>query len=227
MARGEITAVCCRVGDDAAEGHRDSRNRIRERLRLRIRRRRPLVSFHFASSARLAPYLEDITIRLAQGIDRLPEATRARHAEFLKAQQRDDGGFAGREGASDLYYTGFALRGLGDDRRTARPARRTGRGVSRRRKLAGDGADRRFSVARLRRRCCWKCRPASTSSPASHAAVARAGVGGARAVSSPRRRLREDRRRAIVEHVPHVPGRDLQPVDRPADRRAASGSSSS
>ncbi|MCE9607789.1 MAG: terpene cyclase/mutase family protein [Planctomycetia bacterium] len=57
-------------------------------------------------------YLEDITLRLAQGIDRLPEATRARHAEFLKSQQRPDGGFAGREGASDLYYTGFALRGL-------------------------------------------------------------------------------------------------------------------
>jgi geranylgeranyl transferase type-2 subunit beta len=28
------------------------------------------------------------------------------------AAQRDDGGFAGREGGSDLYYTGFALRGL-------------------------------------------------------------------------------------------------------------------
>lgn len=58
-------------------------------------------------------YLEDITIRLAQGVAKLPEATRARHAEFLKSQQRDDGGFAGREGGSDLYYTGFALRGLG------------------------------------------------------------------------------------------------------------------
>lgn len=57
-------------------------------------------------------YLEDITIRLAQGIDKLPEATRSRHAEWLKAQQRPDGGFAGREGGSDLYYTGFALRGL-------------------------------------------------------------------------------------------------------------------
>jgi geranylgeranyl transferase type-2 subunit beta len=59
------------------------------------------------------PFLEDVTIRLAQGVNLLPEATRARHAEFLKRQQRDDGGFAGREGASDLYYTGFALRGLG------------------------------------------------------------------------------------------------------------------
>jgi geranylgeranyl transferase type-2 subunit beta len=61
----------------------------------------------------LLSYLEDITIRLAHGVAALPEATRTRHAEFLKAQQRDDGGFAGREGGSDLYYTGFALRGLG------------------------------------------------------------------------------------------------------------------
>jgi geranylgeranyl transferase type-2 subunit beta len=61
----------------------------------------------------LLSYLEDITIRLAQSVAKLPEATRARHANFLQAQQRDDGGFAGREGGSDLYYTGFALRGLG------------------------------------------------------------------------------------------------------------------
>ena len=35
-----------------------------------------------------------------------------RHARYLLAAQRDDGGFGGREGGSDLYYTGFALRGL-------------------------------------------------------------------------------------------------------------------
>lgn len=58
-------------------------------------------------------YLEDITLRLAAGVGRLPEAVRLRHANYLKSQQRDDGGFAGREGPSDLYYTGFALRGLG------------------------------------------------------------------------------------------------------------------
>ncbi|HUY36630.1 MAG TPA: prenyltransferase/squalene oxidase repeat-containing protein [Pirellulales bacterium] len=57
-------------------------------------------------------YLEDLTLRLAQGVARLSEPVRARHAAFLKASQREDGGFAGREGASDLYYTGFALRGL-------------------------------------------------------------------------------------------------------------------
>lgn len=58
------------------------------------------------------PYLEDLTIRLASGVAALPEASRQRHAQFLLAAQREDGGFAGREGGSDLYYTGFALRGL-------------------------------------------------------------------------------------------------------------------
>jgi geranylgeranyl transferase type-2 subunit beta len=57
-------------------------------------------------------YLEDLTVRLATGIAQLPEATRGRHAAYLLAAQCDDGGFAGREGGSDLYYTGFALRSL-------------------------------------------------------------------------------------------------------------------
>ncbi|MEX2175925.1 MAG: prenyltransferase/squalene oxidase repeat-containing protein [Pirellulaceae bacterium] len=57
-------------------------------------------------------YLERLTLRLAAGIATLPVETRARHAHYLLDAQRDDGGFAGREGGSDLYYTGFALRGL-------------------------------------------------------------------------------------------------------------------
>jgi geranylgeranyl transferase type-2 subunit beta len=57
-------------------------------------------------------YLADLTIRLAQGVGRLPEETRLRHASYLKSQQNADGGYSGREGPSDLYYTGFALRGL-------------------------------------------------------------------------------------------------------------------
>jgi len=57
-------------------------------------------------------YLQDLTIRLAHGIARLPEDVRRRHAGFLLARQKADGGFAGREGGSDLYYTGFALRSL-------------------------------------------------------------------------------------------------------------------
>jgi geranylgeranyl transferase type-2 subunit beta len=57
-------------------------------------------------------YLEELTLRLATGIAELPEAVRQPHARYLLAAQREDGGFAGREGGSDLYYTGFALRSL-------------------------------------------------------------------------------------------------------------------
>ena len=57
-------------------------------------------------------YLENLTLRLAQGMNRLPEEFRARQAAFLRRAQNADGGFSGREGGSDLYYTGFALRGL-------------------------------------------------------------------------------------------------------------------
>lgn len=57
-------------------------------------------------------YLESLTIRLAQGAAELPEAMRQRHGDWLLQQQRPDGGFAGREGGSDLYYTAFALRSL-------------------------------------------------------------------------------------------------------------------
>src|ERR1041385_2629285 len=57
-------------------------------------------------------YLEELTLRLAAGIAELPEQMRARHSRYLLSKQRDDGGFAGREGGSDLYYTGFALRSL-------------------------------------------------------------------------------------------------------------------
>jgi geranylgeranyl transferase type-2 subunit beta len=49
---------------------------------------------------------------LAIGAANFEAATRQRHAAWLLAQQRPDGGFAGREGESDPYYTAFALRGL-------------------------------------------------------------------------------------------------------------------
>lgn len=57
-------------------------------------------------------YLETLTIRLANAIAQLPADTRDRHGSFVLSKQREDGGFAGREGASDLYYTSFALRSL-------------------------------------------------------------------------------------------------------------------
>ncbi len=57
-------------------------------------------------------YMQELTVRLATGIGELPEPLRERHCQFLRRAQRPDGGFAGREGGSDLYYTGFALRAL-------------------------------------------------------------------------------------------------------------------
>lgn len=57
-------------------------------------------------------YLEHLTTRLAEGLVGQPADFRARHASYLAAAQNDDGGFSGREGGSDLYYTAFALRGL-------------------------------------------------------------------------------------------------------------------
>ncbi len=58
-------------------------------------------------------YLQTLTMRLVAGAMRLDATTVARHREFLLASQQPDGGFAGREGLSDPYYTSFALRGLG------------------------------------------------------------------------------------------------------------------
>ncbi len=57
-------------------------------------------------------YLIDLTVRIAAGIGRLDESLRQRHAQWLASAQRPDGGFAGRQGASDPYYTSFGLRSL-------------------------------------------------------------------------------------------------------------------
>jgi geranylgeranyl transferase type-2 subunit beta len=59
-----------------------------------------------------APYLLRLTARLAEGVARLPAEVRARHVAYLLRSQNADGGFSGREGGSDLYYTGFGLRSL-------------------------------------------------------------------------------------------------------------------
>jgi len=60
----------------------------------------------------MSAYLQNLTVRLAEGVGRLPEKTREIHTNYFLAAQQPDGGFAGREGGSDLYYTTFAMRGL-------------------------------------------------------------------------------------------------------------------
>ena len=57
-------------------------------------------------------YIANLMLRLAVGTENLPEETRSRHAAYLAGAQNGDGGFAGRRGASDPYYTSFALRTL-------------------------------------------------------------------------------------------------------------------
>jgi geranylgeranyl transferase type-2 subunit beta len=68
-------------------------------------------------------YLQQLTLRITRNLARTAPEYRARHAGFLLAEQGSDGGFAGRAGDSDLYYTGFALRGLACLDRLADPER--------------------------------------------------------------------------------------------------------
>ena len=60
----------------------------------------------------MSVYLQDLTVRLAAGVGLLTEEARGRHTQYLLNAQREDGGFRGRDGESDLYYTSFALRSL-------------------------------------------------------------------------------------------------------------------
>jgi geranylgeranyl transferase type-2 subunit beta len=57
-------------------------------------------------------YLLRLTTTLADGLARQPQAMRRRHASYLSSCQNTDGGFGGRDPASDLYYTAFGLRGM-------------------------------------------------------------------------------------------------------------------
>ncbi len=59
------------------------------------------------------PYLIDLAQALQTGVEKLPASRFEKHCRFILSQQCEDGGFRGREGDSDLYYTGFAIRGLG------------------------------------------------------------------------------------------------------------------
>ncbi|MEA1952222.1 MAG: prenyltransferase/squalene oxidase repeat-containing protein [Planctomycetota bacterium] len=57
-------------------------------------------------------YLADLSMRLAGGATAFPDEFRQRHAAYLAQTINPDGGYSGRQGGSDAYYTSFALRGL-------------------------------------------------------------------------------------------------------------------
>ncbi|WP_166825740.1 prenyltransferase/squalene oxidase repeat-containing protein [Thalassoroseus pseudoceratinae] len=58
------------------------------------------------------PYLLRLATRLSEGLIEWQPDRRERHRQFVLAHQMPDGGFRGREGDSDIYYTSFAVRCL-------------------------------------------------------------------------------------------------------------------
>ncbi len=58
------------------------------------------------------PYLLRLANRLSDGLADWEIERRERHRRFVLAHQMSDGGFRGREGESDIYYTSFAVRCL-------------------------------------------------------------------------------------------------------------------
>ncbi|MFM8286727.1 MAG: prenyltransferase/squalene oxidase repeat-containing protein [Planctomycetaceae bacterium] len=59
------------------------------------------------------PYLFRLGDRLSAGLSGRDTEWRERQIAFVCRQQHPDGGFRGRDVESDLYYTSFAIRGLG------------------------------------------------------------------------------------------------------------------
>ena len=59
-----------------------------------------------------APYLHELTLRLALGATGIEQHTLGKHVSWLRAKQSENGGYAGREGDCDPYYSAFALRAL-------------------------------------------------------------------------------------------------------------------
>ncbi len=58
------------------------------------------------------PYLVELNLKLAVGLEQLEESERECQRRLFLSRQLPDGGFPGREGGSDLYYTAFALRAI-------------------------------------------------------------------------------------------------------------------
>ncbi len=85
---------------------------LHDRFLARLTERLPL-SVRLSLGATLhGSFLLRLTRRLAKGLRRIDAERAARHVNFILRFQQADGGFAGREGGSDLYYTSFAVRTL-------------------------------------------------------------------------------------------------------------------
>ncbi|HCP13478.1 MAG TPA: geranyl transferase [Planctomycetaceae bacterium] len=57
-------------------------------------------------------YLMRLADRVSRGLAKVPNFPLESHRRFLLCQQAASGGFHGRDGDGDLYYTGFAVRAL-------------------------------------------------------------------------------------------------------------------
>ncbi|NOZ23203.1 MAG: terpene cyclase/mutase family protein [Planctomycetes bacterium] len=57
-------------------------------------------------------YLAKLSARMRRALAHANVPARKRHVQTILSFQKDNGGFAGRRGGADLYYTGFAVRAL-------------------------------------------------------------------------------------------------------------------
>ncbi|GHT17021.1 beta-hydroxylase [Planctomycetales bacterium] len=57
-------------------------------------------------------YLANLTARIFSGVMKFNDSRREELKTFFLSAQSDNGGFHGRNGEADIYYTAFALRGL-------------------------------------------------------------------------------------------------------------------
>ncbi len=78
----------------------------------RLTERLPLSVRLTLGAALYDSFLLRLTKRLATELQRLDPERASRHVNFILRFQQGDGGFAGRDGGSDLYYTSFAVRTL-------------------------------------------------------------------------------------------------------------------
>src|SRR5262245_16183457 len=85
---------------------------LRNRFHGTLTERRALSVRHSLGAALHDSFRLRLTKRLGSELRRLDPERAARHVNFTLRFQQADGGFAGREGGSDLHYTSFAVRTL-------------------------------------------------------------------------------------------------------------------